>query len=359
MPIDLGSAINTVSSGVKSVGSNANSLLGAVGTVGRLAGALNNLSNPAEIISKIRSASLPIGGNAGGIAKSAGAQWSNADAEKDWRVRLSLPTDSNFLSSPVLQPLRSAGGMIFPYTPSVTIAASAGYNEDSIVHQNYASITYNSSKASEISIDAPFFVEDAVQAQYWLAVVHYFRSMTKMYTGDIGEIAGNPPPIVLFNGYGDYVFKNIPVVVKSFSVSMPQDTNYISTTVGQSYGSSFATGGDGALAGLGKSTASNLGSRTALLAGLAGAIGGAKAAQIVGVGSVALGAYNSYKAAKNSNATGIPAPSSAGLGGASHVPVKSNINVILQPIYSRESMRKFNLNTFINGGYVGNKVGYL
>ncbi len=357
MGINLGSAINTFSSGAKNLGSNANSLLGAVGTVGRLAGALNNLSNPAEIISKLRSANLPIGGNAPGTVKSGGAQWSSADAEKDWRVRLSLPTDSNFLSSPVLQPLRAAGGMIFPYTPSVSIAASAGYNEDAIVHQNYASITYTSSKASEISIDAPFYVEDAVQAQYWLAVVHYFRSMTKMYTGDVGEIAGNPPPIVLFNGYGDYVFKNIPVVVKSFSVTLPQDTNYISTTVGQSFGSSFPSGSG--LPGVGGLSSSNVGTRTALLAGLAGAVGGAKAAQVVGIGSLAFGAYNAYKAAKNSNPLGILSPSSAGVGGASHVPVKSNLNVVLQPIYSRESMRKFNLNTFVNGGYVGNRVGYL
>lgn len=359
MSINVGSAISTFSSGAKSLGSNANALLGAVGTVGRLAGALNNLSNPAEIISKLRSANLPIGGNAGGLVKSAGAQWSSADAEKDWRVRLSLPTDNNFLSSPVLQPLKSAGGMIFPYTPSVTIAASANYNEDALTHQNFASITYSNSKASEITIDAPFYVEDATQAQYWLAVVHYFRSMTKMYTGDIGEISGNPPPIVLFNGYGDYVFKNIPVVVKSFSITLPQDTNYISTTVGQSFGSSFANGGTGALSGLGRPTGTNVGARTALLAGLAGAVGGAQAAQVIGVGSLAFGAYNAYKSAKNSNPLSIISPSSAGGGGASHVPIKSNLNVILQPIYSRESMRKFNLNTFVNGGYVGNRVGYL
>lgn len=357
MGINLGSAINTFSTGAKNLGSNPNALLGAVGTVGRLAGALNNLSNPAEIISKLRSANLPIGGNAGSLIKSAGAQWSTADAEKDWRVRLSLPTDSNFLSSPVLQPLRSAGGMIFPYTPSVSIKGAANYSEDQLTHQNYAAISYTNSKVSEISIDAPFYVEDAVQAQYWLAAVHYFRSITKMYTGDVGEIAGNPPPIVLFNGYGDYVFKNIPVVVKSFSIEMPQDTNYISTTVGQSYGSSFSTGGLGGLAGVGKPN--NTAGRTALLAGLAGAVGGAKAAQVIGLGSLAIGAYNAYKGAQNKTPLGSLSSTSAGIGGASHVPVKSNINVILQPIYSRESMRKFNLNTFVNGGYVNNRTGYL
>jgi hypothetical protein len=354
MGIDVGSAFNTFSSGSQSAGSAGNQVLGAIGSVGRIAGALNNLSNPAEIISKLRSANLPIGGNAASLVKSAGAQWNSADAEKDWRVRLSLPTDSNFTSSPILQPLKEAGGMIFPYTPQIQIASSASYSEDALTHQNYASISYTNSKSSEISMDAPFYVEDAVQAQYWLAAVHYFRSVTKMYTGDSGTISGNPPPIVLLNGYGDYVFKNIPVVVKSFSVSLSSDTNYISTTVGQSQTSN----GFGGFSGLSKPNSASLGARTSILAGVAGAIGGAKAAQIVGMGVLAAGAYNAIQNAKNSNGV-TTAPGGFGVGGASHVPVKSSFNITLLPIYSRESMRKFNLNTFINGGYIGNKVGYL
>ena len=39
--------------------------------------------------------------------------------------------------------------------------------------------------------------------------------------------AGTPPPIVLLNGYGDYVFKNVPVVIINFSVDLPTDVDYI------------------------------------------------------------------------------------------------------------------------------------
>ena len=60
-----------------------------------------------------------------------------------------------------------------------------------------------------------------------MACIHYLRSVTKMNYGQ-GADAGSPPPVVRFNGYGDYVFKNVPVIVTSFQFDMPQDVDYIS-----------------------------------------------------------------------------------------------------------------------------------
>lgn len=329
----------------------------ALGSAGRLAGALSNLSNPAIALSQLRSRNLPIGGNNTFSSASAGAQWSGSESSNDWRVRLSIPNDTTFASSPVLQPLVAAGGMIFPYTPSISISSSAAYDEQALTHQNYSSVSYTNSKQDGISITAPFYVEDAVQAQYWLAAVHYFRSITKMYTGDVGEIAGNPPPVVMLNGYGDYVFKNIPVVVKTFSVELGNDTNYIATTVGKS-GSQTAPNAN--LLQPPVPLTQSFASRTAQLAGLAGALGASQLAQVLGVGAIASSAVSSLKNIRNANSAGAPSAANLGtFGGASHVPIKSSFTVSLVPIYSRQSMRKFNLNTFINGGYVNNNVGYL
>jgi len=204
----------------------------------------------------------------------------------------------------------------------------------------------------------PFYVEDAVQAQYWLAAVHYFRSVTKMYTGDTGQTSGNPPPIVLLNGYGDYVFKNIPVVVKGFSLELPQDVNYIATTAGQNFSPTNSS-----FVGPIKPNSPSLAQRTMTLAGLAGAVGSAQAAQALALGSLAISGIQALKAAKKGNAAGLVSPSALGGGGGSsgnsHVPIKSTMTITLMPIYSRESMRKFNLNTFVSGGYVNNNVGYL
>lgn len=351
---DVGSGINTSSTGSSTLGSLGSKVLSGVGVVGKIAGITSNLSNPSQLISQIRSLNLPPGGNVDAKITSAGANWSGTEASGDWRVRLSLPTDSTYAGSPVLAPLRDAGALVFPYTPSISITAAASYEETPLTHQNFASISYQNSRLDTIQITAPFYVEDAVQAQYWLAAVHYFRSVTKMYTGDTGQTSGNPPPIVLLNGYGDYVFKNIPVVVKSFSLELPQDVNYIATTVGASAPSS-----SGPFVGPIKPNGPSVAQRTMTLAGLAGALGSAQLASTLAVGAGLAGAYQAYKNGKNSNPAGTIAPTSPGVGGASHVPVKSSMTVTLMPIYSRESMRKFNLNTFVNGGYVKNNVGYL
>jgi hypothetical protein len=350
---DAGTGLSSIATAAKSVGSAAGQALGAfgsvAGTVSRVAGALNNLSNPGALISSLRSINLPVGGNIASQIASAGAQFVSADANNDWRVRLSIPTISSFSSSPVLQPLVQAGGLVFPFTPTMRIASTASYDDTPITHQNYQFLAYQYSRVDSITIGGPFHVEDAVQAQYWLGVVHYLRSVTKMFTGDDAS-AGNPPPIVLLNGYGDYVFKNIPVVVKSFDIELPQDANYISTTAGSGAVSGYGggTGGGISLAGI-SSTAGQL-------AGIAGAIGSAKAAQTLGAISAASGVINGVSSLLGGGTSGVFGSVTSG---PSHVPTKSTISVTVQPVYSRESVRNFNLQTFVQGGYLNNNVGYL
>ena len=44
-----------------------------------------------------------------------------------------------------------------------------------------------------------------------------------------GDNAGNPPPVVKLNGYGDFVFNNVSVIIKNFTVDMPADVDYLKT----------------------------------------------------------------------------------------------------------------------------------
>ena len=331
-----------------SLGSNASSAIGAIGsvagTVSKMAGALNNLSNPAALVSSLRRINLPAGGNLAGAFTGATAQF--ASSGNDWRVRLSLPTAGGFTESPILQPLVQAGGLVFPYTPSMSIASDATYEDTPLTHQNYNFISYKNSRAATIQITAPFNVEDSIQAAYWLAAVHYMRAVTKMFAGE-DDAAGNPPPIVYLNGYGDYVFKNIPVVVKSFSVDLPQGVDYISTNAGQS----GSQGGFGLGSAGGGQTVEGIAATTGALAGLAGAVGSAKAAQALGVVSAGLGIANGVKNLLSA-AGGGSALGGAASAGASHVPVKSTMNVTLQPIYSRQKIKEFSLKQFVSGAYV-------
>jgi hypothetical protein len=334
MSFNINAGINTLNSAVG----------GAFNTASKLAGALNNLSNPAALISSIRSLNLPFGGEAGVALANAAAAFGPQDTGTDWRVRLSIP--ATFSTSPVLQPLVQAGGLVFPYTPTIQIASTANYEDQSLTHTNYQFISYQSSRIDQIQIIAPFNVEDGAQALYWLATIHLLRSATKMFTGE-GEAQGNPPPILKLNGYGDYVFKNVPVVVKSFSVDLPQDANYINTSV------AAATQASGGLQGSGGvlSSISGISAGASQLAGLAGAVGANKAAAVLGatgaIGGAVAGIGNLLTAASPLSSAGAAATS-----GNSWVPTKSTVNVTLQPIYSRESVRQFSLQKFVNGEYV-------
>jgi hypothetical protein len=261
-----------------------------------------------------------IGGNIGGLVKSGvglvqgarklfGAPGSNtvaAGAEgdgvygegrakfvsngaRDWRVRLSIPPiDSIFDTTtvfsdvpsqrPILAPIIASNGFIFPYTPSVTLTHSANYSSMDPIHNNYPFAAYENSKLDKITIVGDFYCENSYDASYWIAGVHFFRTMTKMFFGE-GAYSGSPPPIIKLSGYGDYVFNQVPVAVTQFSVEMPKDVDYIPST---------------------------------------------------------------FSVPTQLQAT-------AGVG---YVPVKSVFTVSLLPMYSRESVRKFNLNDFASGKFL-------
>jgi len=146
----------------------------------------------------------------------------------DWRVRLSIP--STMPKDGILKPLDETDGLVFPYTPTILIQHSANYDAMHPTHSNYPFPQYQNSQIDDIVITGDFFCENAVDAQYWAATLHYLRSVTKMAYGKSAN-AGAPPPIVFLNGYGDFVFPNVPVIIKTFSVDLPSDVDYIKTQV--------------------------------------------------------------------------------------------------------------------------------
>ena len=149
-------------------------------------------------------------------------------AGDDWRVRLSLPP--NIANEPLFKPLDETNGLVFPYTPTILIQHSANYDAMQPTHSNYPFPQYQNSQIDDIVITGDFFCENAVDAQYWAATLHYLRTVTKMAYGQSTN-AGAPPPIVFLNGYGDFVFPNVPVIIKTFSIDLPSDVDYIKTQI--------------------------------------------------------------------------------------------------------------------------------
>lgn len=329
----IGASIATLASAARSVGNlpTSNSI------AGRLSGALSNLAQTGNVLSAIRSMTLPAGGETGGLYKNASASFGTTD----WRVQVSVPPIPSFTSSSVLAPLKNAGGAIFPYTPTLRLSNSAQYETSKPLHQNFGFHSFVNSQADAISIQAPFYVEDAAQGAYWIAMVHFFRSMTKMFSGE-DDLGGNPPPIAYFNAYGEYVFKNVPVVVTSFSVDLGADSDYIA--VDPSAAASLTNA-------YGAPAASALNTATAFVSAV-NPKAGAALAVANGIGQTVAGIAGSFR-------NQLAGAGGGTQGGKTYVPTKSTMTVMLQPVYSRDSARSFSLDKFVNGDYVKNGQGFI
>ena len=253
---------------------------------------------------------------------------------QDWRVRLSLGPGAQYLynATPagVLKPLAANGGtdgVIFPYTPNITTTYSANYEQYDLTHSNYRGIFYKNSRVGDIQLRGTFTAQDTDEANYLLAVIHFFRSVTKMFYGQ-DEQRGTPPPICLLNGYGGYQFSDHPVVVSSFNYSLPNDVDYIRTTNPNNFGlnlnnrynpSGVSLPAGGALAGLNR---------------LLNAIPG-------GLSKGALPRTPAPNTVAGSVTNNVP---------ASYVPTKMEIDITLIPVQTRSQVsQQFSLKGFANG----------
>lgn len=148
----------------------------------------------------------------------------------DWRVRLQLaPNAPYFYNSTdpgILAPLRQTDGIIFPYTPRISIAYQAQYNKYLPTHSNYNNYWYSGSSVGEINIDAEFTAQDTQEANYLLAVIHFLKSASKMFYGQDAD-RGSPPPVLFLTGFGEYQFNEHPVIISQFNYVTPNDINYI------------------------------------------------------------------------------------------------------------------------------------
>ena len=134
----------------------------------------------------------------------------------------------------LLYPLYSTNGVLFPYTPSITTGSVTEYDPTSFIHSNYGYNAYVRSYPKPISMTAEFTAQSNDEALYLLAVMHFFRTVTKMYFGITPyNRAGTPPPTLIFNYLGEYQFNNVPVVVKNFDYTLEANIDYIPVDTGE------------------------------------------------------------------------------------------------------------------------------
>lgn len=237
------------------------------------------------------------------------AKWYSRSSNEDWRVRLQVPLGSPletffFDNNELLQPLRDSRGFFWPLTPTLLLQHTANYNALAQVHSNYPAQAYQNSKADMINIIGEFPVQNQQDAKYWVAVVHFLRTATKMFFGSkqgLDGLKGSPPPILHLSGYGDHMFQKVPVVITTMNVELRPGVDYIST----------------------------------------------KQADI----------YNELPHAEEFARNQQNAMESQ-----TWAPTLSNISVGLEPIYSRDSVSNFSMSQFVKGELNGkgrNEIGFI
>jgi hypothetical protein len=145
------------------------------------------------------------------------AQFSNTKKE-DLRVTIKVP---NGYRSPA-QP----AGIIFPYTPQISLEHKADFTPQNPLHSNYSLQFYKSSSVSDISIQGLFTVQNDNDAIQYLAAIHLLRALTKGRFGGTDQFRGSAPPICRLMAYGNYMLKNVPVSISSFKQDLPSDVDY-------------------------------------------------------------------------------------------------------------------------------------
>jgi hypothetical protein len=250
------------------------------------------------------------------------AQRQNKAQAGDWRVRLRLAPQSNYLYNdpqcgPVLWPLRNTDGVIFPYTPTIDTAYKADYEPYNLTHSNYRGYFYKGSYVDPVNIKAMFTAQDTAEANYLLATIHFFRSATKMFYGQDAQ-RGAPPPLVYLSGLGDFQFNEHPCVIAQFNYNLPSDVDYIRAQSGGANGTSLQNQRDR------QTIAGN-------------------------PLSYALQRLATVGLTKGALPDRLAAPT-LGLDDPTYVPTKLDINLLLYPMQSREQVSKqFSVKNFANG----------
>ncbi len=259
----------------------------------------------------------------------------------DWRVKLTLGPNSDYLYKVdqtqvgILRPIWATNGVIFPYTPTIQTAYRASYEQYDLTHSNFRGVFYKSSRVDDIQIKAKFTAQDTYEANYLLAVIHFFRSVTKMFYGQDTQ-RGTPPPLVYLQGYGEYQFNRHPCLVSSFTYTLPSEVDYIRALGPNNYGQSLLTRRN-------VSTAPFLGQQLSGLRRLLNALPGGLP-----------------KGAQPEEKQPAPPPLDQFINNtaqATYVPTSIDIDINLIPVQTRKQMStQFSLKKFANGDLI--KGGY-
>jgi hypothetical protein len=153
----------------------------------------------------------------------------SSGVESSQKVRLLAPGFSGF--GGILAPLRSQQGVIFPYTPTIQIGHSVNYGTYDMTHSVYQQNYFISTNNPTISLTGTFTAQTEAEAKYSAAALHFFKAATKPEFGTRTSNPGVPPSVLVFSAYGTLHANKVPVIIKNFSYTLPEDSDYVTLAV--------------------------------------------------------------------------------------------------------------------------------
>lgn len=147
-----------------------------------------------------------------------------------------------------LRYLTETGGIVFPYTPRISVQRSVNYQRTDVVQHNYTMFSYAGTPSKMLNVSGKFTATSPSEAVYMLAVLCALSAWTKSETGyktenytreDLGSldrpgsgdgmlrgIPGMPPPPLYFSAYGQMMEYETPVLLTDVNYTFEDDIQY-------------------------------------------------------------------------------------------------------------------------------------
>lgn len=131
----------------------------------------------------------------------------------------------------ILAPLKATGGLLFPYTPTISFSQDVDYPSMSMVHSNQDYYSFSRMANPTIQVTGRFTVQNQTEGRYLMAAIHFLRSVSRMHFGAGDAHAGAPPTRCSISGYGPYVMNRTKCIVRSHSYTFEENVDMVNVSV--------------------------------------------------------------------------------------------------------------------------------
>lgn len=168
------------------------------------------------------------------LGSSSGKKSNTTQPDRRIKLRPKVGVSSYIKTSPILSPLATTNGLVFPSDLRINVNNKASYGEQHTTHMNQDFRYYTNTPAMQFDISGTFTAQNSQEAAYMLAAFHFLSLMTKMHTGSNSSTdpsIGLPPPVLLLSGFGLYNFNDLPVIMIGGNYNYDPSVDNVTVTV--------------------------------------------------------------------------------------------------------------------------------